>query len=271
MTSSVDRRLASVELALRPLEAVVAWLAEAQGFSDIGDYARQIAQLPIEAAPMTVIGRRVDAAIRADLKGRSRQEIEDGVYHATRNAVFLFVLAFQVNNDAWELARHEGLRASAVFYWMGCLLGGPREDDLEPDEWTDHQHELEACWASWLSVVDRLEGGVAATNEARALLAERHYAGRELLFADAAQGWADHVESVGNLRRLADSIAAVWPAAAEKAHALSEAGPTLEERIEDKVSWLTDLAKAKALEMLGDRLRAAEVMEHRLLAQRPED
>jgi len=28
------------------------------------------------------------------------------------------------------MAEKEGLRASAAFYWMGCLLGGPREGDL---------------------------------------------------------------------------------------------------------------------------------------------
>jgi hypothetical protein len=66
---------------------------------------------------------------------------------------------------------------------------------------------------------------------------------------------------------MADSVASVRTADAEEARIRSGATPTLEERIEDKVSWLTDLAKARALEMLGDRLLASEVMERRLLAQ----
>jgi hypothetical protein len=48
--------------------------------------------------------------------------------------LFLFVLVFQVNIEVVEVARIEGLQAAAVFYWMGCLLGGPRDEDLPAGE-----------------------------------------------------------------------------------------------------------------------------------------
>src|SRR5258705_1734689 len=36
----------------------------------------------------------------------------------------------RINTELPGMAEKEGLRASAAFYWMGCLLGGPREGDL---------------------------------------------------------------------------------------------------------------------------------------------
>ena len=70
MTSATGRRLSKLESALLPTEAVLAWLVEAQQFPSLVDHARSIAELPVEAAPLSVIGQRVETSVRASMKGQ---------------------------------------------------------------------------------------------------------------------------------------------------------------------------------------------------------
>jgi hypothetical protein len=268
MTSAAGRRLAKLEGALRLREAVLAWLAEVQEVTDISAYTGEVAEVPIEAAPMSVIARRVDAAVRDDMKGQPRDAIADAVYRATGDALFLFSLVFQVNIDVHEMARIEGLRAAAVVFWMGCLLGGPRDDDILPNEVAEHHRELTSAWATWLWVVDRLDLDVRVATEVRATLAERYYAGQEVLFADARTDWEEHVETVERLTRLADAIGSSDRGkAARSAGSREPALPSVEARVVDRVAWLTDQAKVRAYEVLGDRPKAVAIMERRMLAE----
>ena len=134
MTTAAGRRLTKLEGALMPREAVLAWLVEAHQFPSLVEHARSIAELPVEAAPLSVIGARVEAAVRASLTGQPRDAVWEAVRRAVGDGVFLFTLVFGLNGQALEIARVEGLRAAATFYWMGCLLGGPRAADLPPAE-----------------------------------------------------------------------------------------------------------------------------------------
>ena len=63
MSSATTRRVAKLEAALLPREAVLAWLSGAQQFPNIVDHARAIADLPVEAAPLSVISARVVGAV----------------------------------------------------------------------------------------------------------------------------------------------------------------------------------------------------------------
>lgn len=126
MTSATGRRLAKLESTLAPREAVLAWLMDARQFPSLIDHVRSIAELPVEAAPLSVIGDRVEASVRASMKGQPRDAISDEVRRAIGDGAFLFTLALHINGQTLEFAQLEGLRASAVFFWMGSLLGRPR-------------------------------------------------------------------------------------------------------------------------------------------------
>jgi len=266
MTTAAGRRLTKLEGALRPREAVLAWLAEVQELPDINDYSRHVAEVPIDAAPMSVIGKRVDAAVREDMKGKPHDAIEDAVYRATGDALFLFTLVFQVNIDAVEMARVEGLRAAAVFFWMGCLLGGPRDDDIPPDQIAEHDRERTSAWATWLSVVDRLDLGVRVATQVRATIAERYYAGQDVLFADARTDWTEYVETVEQLNWFADAIgSSARGEAPRRARARQAALPAVEAGVDERVALLTDQARVRAYEVLGERPKAVAIMERRIL------
>jgi hypothetical protein len=264
MTSTASRRMAKLEGALRPREAVFAWLVEAQQYPSLEDHVRSIVDLPVEAAPLSVIGDRVEAAVRQDMKGQARDAIEAAARRAVGDAVFLFTLAIVLNTEALETARVEGLRATAVFFWMGSMLGGPRADDLPAAEVPTYRRELTGCWAQWRSVVDRLSLDVKVENEARARLEGQFFGGHEVLFADAATSWASYVDMVERLVGLADAMVWTNRPKAPRRSAGTEAGAFVEISVAVRVTRLADDARVRAYETLGERHKAVQIMERRL-------
>jgi hypothetical protein len=263
MTTATGRRLTRLEGALHPREAVLAWLVEAQQFPSLENHVRSIVALPVEAAPLSVIGERVDVAVRASMKGQPHEAIEDAVRRAIRDGVFLFTLVIVINTEALEIAKVEGLRAAGVFYWMGSLLGGPGADDLPPAEARTYKRELADCWAQWRTVVDRLSLDVRVETEARATLERRFFGGHDVFFEDVRQTWDEHVDMVGRLASLADAFATSAQARPRGSKA-PEAGQSLTARVADRVARLADDARVRDYETLGDRLKAVQIMERRL-------
>ena len=257
MTSATGRRLAKLEGALQPREAVLHWLAEAQSYPGVVEYLRsQFVGQPVEAAPLSVIGTRVVAAVRAERKGQPREEVERAVHRAQGDAVFLFCLVVVLNGQALEVAKVEGLRAAAVFYWMGTLLGGPHG----PPESDEDARERRDAWRSWRTTVDRLVADVRVETGARSDLERRYLGGHAVLFPDAAAAWDGHVDFVERLFGLAEAIE---PARATKR---PSGGESLAARVEALATRLADDARVKAYEIVGNRERAVSIMERRLRA-----
>lgn len=265
MTSTTDRRLARLEGALAPREAVLAWLAEAQQFPSLTDHARSIAALPVEAAPLSVIGERVETSVRASMKGQPPEAVQDAVRRAIGDGVFLFTLVLQINGETLEIAKLEGLRASAVFFWMGTLLGGPRADDLPTAEAKAYHRELADAWALWRAAVDRLSRDVRIEQQARASLQQRYFGGHDVFFADIRQAWVEHVDLVERLASLRVSLSQAG-GTTTKQRSRSEGRGAADARVRERISRLADDARVRAYEILGDRPKAVAIMERRLLA-----
>lgn len=255
MTSAAGRRLAKLEGALQPRGAVLAWLADAQGFPSIVDHARSIALLPVEAAPLSVIGARVVAAVRAELKGQPLEAVERAALRAQGDAVFLFCLVMILNGRALEVAQLEGLRAAGAFWWMGALLGGPH---APPTSEADARQRRDA-WRNWRTVIARLTTDVQVETDARASLERRYLAGHDVLFPDVATEWASHVDLVAGLARLDKITSVVEPTTPSTRR--SGGGDT---RVDALAGRLADDARVKAYEILGERERAVSIMERRL-------
>jgi hypothetical protein len=216
---------------------------------------------------LSVIGNRVEAATRDVMKGQPRDAVETAVRRAVGDAVFLFSLALQLNVVALEMARLEGLRAAGVFYWMGCLLGGPRAADLPPAEAKIYERELADCWALWWPVLDRLRLEVRVENEARGTLERRFFGGHDVFSSDASEAWASHVDLVERLASLAETMASTGgPMAHPRRSTRTAPGGSLTERVAERIARLADDARVRAYESLGDRPRAVQILERRLLA-----
>jgi len=255
MTSATGRRVAKLEGTLHPREAVLHWLVEAQSYPGVVEYLRsQIVGHPVEAAPISVITGRVGAAVRAERKSQPRGEIDKAVHQAQGDAVFLFCLVVVLNGHALEEARVEGLRAAAVFYWMGTLLGGPHG----PPESDEDARERRDAWRNWRTLVDRLVADVRVETEARAELERRFFGGHAVLFPDAAAAWAGHVDFVERLLGLAEAIE---PARGTRR---PSGGESIKARVEALATRLADDARVKAYEIVGERERAVSIMERRV-------
>ncbi len=255
MSSAADRRLAKLEASLTPQAAVLAWLAEVEGMTSV-DLARAIAEAPVEAAPLSVIGARVVAAVRLERKGQGRDEIERAALRAQGDAVFLFCLVLEVNRQAFEIAEREGLRASCALLWMGVLLGGP---DGPPVDAADAKERRDA-WRTWHTLVDALGLDVRVEQAARTRLEQRYLAGHAVLFADAAADWAPYVAQVERLTRLADSMTSIGHGKPRRLAGEEDA------LIAARADQLADDARVRAFGIIGERERAVSIMERRLRA-----
>ncbi len=262
MTTAAGRRLTKLEGALAPREAVLAWLVEAQQFPSVIAHARSIASLPVEAAPLSVIGDRVEAAVRISMKGQPYEAVQEAIRRSVGDAAFLFSLVLQVNAQALDIARVEGLRAAAAFFWMGTPLGGPRFDDPAPAEAKVYVEELGEAWTLWRTVVDHLSLGIRVENEARVTLERRFLGGHQIFFADVGETWAGHVDLVQRLASLADLLAV--PGRRGRAVG-TKTGGSVAERAALRTTELADDARVRAHEIMGDRERAVAIMERRLL------
>ncbi len=266
MTSAADRRLAKLEQALSPIEAVLAWLAEAQQYPSIEAQARAIAARPVDEAPLSVIGQRIEASVRASLKGQPSEVVSEKVRRGVGDGAFLFCLVLQINSQACELARVEGLRAAGVFYWMGCLLCGPPEADLPPLELAAYREDLAACWARWRSVVHLMSIDVLVESEARTQLEKRYFGGRDVFFPDTAEAWSSYVDLVHRIAGLAEMMARPEkPRTRRRGPDASDPMTSLDERVAHRAQILADDARVRTFEIMGDRERAVTIIERRLM------
>jgi hypothetical protein len=256
------RRMAALESSLQPLDIVLRTLAEAQEYASIDAYARAVAETPVESAPMSRIAAETEASVRVAMKGKPRDEVEPAVRRAVGDAIFRFILFLRINTDALAIAETEGLRAAAAFYWMGCLLGGPSQGDLGPEEWAAHQAEQTAAWRVWRGVVARLLVLTLVEEDAREQLEARYLEGRPALLGESQADWDRFVEMVDRLWSMSERLVTLNPDEAERIDAIG--AEALDERVAERVQRLADDARVSTFERIGDTPRAVAIMERRL-------
>ena len=257
---TVNRRVDAVDGSLDPVEIAFKVIAESLEYGSLDACARAVADAPVESAPLSRIGTQVEASVRAAMKGRPRDEVGQAVWRAVGDAIFRYILFLRLNTSALELADHEGLRAAACFYWMGCLMSGPHEDDLEPDEWQEHQREQAECWETWRSVVASLLVTIWVEEDAREELEARYLGGRPALFAETEEAWDRFAEQPDRLWSIAGT-----PETPDQSEVDSDAEDPLADRVAARVRHLADDARISTFERIGEMPRAVAIVERRLM------
>ena len=163
---------------------------------------------------------------------------------------------------AGEIAKLEGLRASAAFFWMGTMFGGPHEKDLEPAERAEHKREQATAWQSWRAVVAGLLATLTVEEDARAQLEARYLGGQASLFADAETEWSKFGEMVDSLWSLSEKLVPLTPAEERR---LSKDGARLfDKRVGARAGKVADDARISTFDRLGENSRALAILECRL-------
>jgi hypothetical protein len=261
---TIARRLTQMEGSLEPRQIVLRILAEAREFESLEAYARSMIDLPDDASPLSRIATETEAAVRGSMKGQARETVEAAVRRAVGDGLFAFLLVLQLNGAAFEVARLESLRASALFFWMGCLLGGPRSADLEETERVVYEQELEAAWRQWTSVLGHLVGLLTIEEQARSILEARHLDGHVALFADAEAIWASLRDTVDRIVALASYRGPASPARPSRKRPGVPGSRTHAEQARERARTLADDARIRTFDLLGERRRALAILERRL-------
>jgi hypothetical protein len=202
---TTPRRVVALESSLDPREFVFHVIAEAREYANLEAYARSLVDVPVEAAPLSRLGAHAETSVRARMKGQPREKVDAAVRRAVGDAVFRYVLFLRLNTSALEMSEREGLRAAATFYWMGCLLSGPREADLQPEEWIAHQAEQAEAWQSWRWVLASILVVSLVEEEAREHLQAHYLGGQSALLTGVQADWDRFAEQVDRLWSIAQS------------------------------------------------------------------
>jgi hypothetical protein len=213
---------------------------------------------------MSLIAAGIEASIQTAMKGKPREEVSTAVRRAVGDGIFRYILFLRINTAALEIAEREGLRASACFYWMGCLLGGPREADLEPAEWKEHQKEQADCWRSWRGVVASMLVLSLVEEDAREQLEARYLGGRPALLAETQKEWDRFADQVDRLWSISATIVPLPQD--ETARVEKFDSGSYDQRVADRVRQIADDARISTFDRLGENSRAVAIIEGRLSA-----
>jgi hypothetical protein len=184
MTAS-QRRLAHLEAALSPREAVLLWMSVAHQYPTVPAYMDSLKDAPDTRYPMMWLPEQVAQAVRTAMKGAKPEAITRAARTAVREVAFLFYLQLQLNTRLWGDWRAMCLHLAYVASEMGhcCADDAPTEADLA----RIRQHAID-------TVLEFLQWDLAVGK-----IAARYYAGMSPLFPAQAEQLAaslTHAEQV---------------------------------------------------------------------------
>ena len=122
------RRIEKLETGLSPKQAFILWLQDAHSFDGIKEYVQYLKDQPEDAAAIPKLTDQVEAAVKQQLKGQPREEIDKAVRQAYKDVLFLFFLHQQVNGKLCTEERHYWSQARFLIAELKSLM---REQALD--------------------------------------------------------------------------------------------------------------------------------------------
>jgi hypothetical protein len=271
-------RLDKLEHSLTPKEAAILWVEETHAFPTLTAYAASLVGKPNAAFPLFRLPEQVEAAVRKQTKGEKIEEVAAEVRRAVRDVVFLAHLHFDVNTRVTEGHRGNLMHTLFLAERLGRLIrmdpfrGGAGEMREEAVFWRELARPL-------LAEVYTLVGTVAN-------LEATYFDGHGLLFPTVRENLdsvVSHVEQVVGLYNDVIEVLEYVPIKKKRARAdrvespehkvpaaegfrldLAEVRGSLQPEIEALAALIVALAKAEALEFIGEGERGLALVEKHL-------
>jgi hypothetical protein len=242
--TTTERRLAKVEASLTPLELVRRWLGEAHRYSDFTAYAQALYPKGTEGLPLDRLVREARESAEAAARGRSHEERSKATQAAMRRTVFLYQLVLRIWTLAEETLEREGLRYAALSAHLALAMSdhsilGSRAEAFS---------KLGRAAITWATELRALE-------TARTRVEADYFEGTSTLYPATLRRWTEQRELsdglVDPIRRLSE-LDGLDP--------LPAGDPDrFEERVRQLVADHVEMAKAKALDEMGDGRGAVRI------------
>jgi len=249
--STHKKRIDKVETSLTPKQAVLLWMEESHSHGSIWAYALWLKEQPDSAYPLVRMPQQVREAVRAAMKGESREVVGRYVDSAERDVAFLFKLVYLVNARVIDDSRSTAFAFLWLLEKLKTLRGEKGKDFIkEAGAWREYTRLV-------MGEVDAVHGAVDA-------IARRYFDSRVILSPDLAKERRDTLEAW-------DKVIEMYNGMVEERVDQKKVKELLLDRekewisnepaVQTKAAFLVDLAKAEALGLLGEHERAGTLMD----------
>lgn len=150
-----EKRVAQIEAALTPRQAVLLWLRDEHQGRTMREYAQLLVQRPARTAPRSRVGRQVVAAVQAAMKGQDRVRVQQAARQAHMQTDFLILLVNRANTVVCNRTRSEALRIESIF--LRVLVAGLQDDEDASDDLAADLREAATELFSLQRAVERIE------------------------------------------------------------------------------------------------------------------
>ena len=268
---STTRRLDTIEESLSPKQTMLLWMEQAHQYPSMYDYVMSLEGCPETAFPMYMLPSQVEKAVQSTMKGEPRHEVSGAIRSAVKDTIFLFHLHQQVNTKL--MSEHD--TNVYRFRWLSSELQKLLYENLVSDVLSrDGKHRLARSKAKrsddlalWKSSCEEFLRGLYSMRDAIAFVSRKYFDGHEMLFSEVADGFNVTVKYLEELAEMYnDEVMSMGRPNRRNGRLIGSA--SLQAKCAKSsvahFAYLVDMAKAEALDFMGDNRAAVELAERHL-------
>lgn len=275
---NLKTRIAEVESALGPQEAVILWMNEAYQFSNRIQYRRWLAGQPADAYPLVRMPEQVANEVERRLRGRPLPVRKEEIRRAHRQVTFLYFLHRALDAAVTSELEIIGLQSSLQAERLARLSAEQILGAFMADTWAE-EFRLSDRMQLWREETGDLLTSIEVLARTASYVSHRYLGNEEPLFPARAQELEAMRRSLEglfeNYKLLGDCGPEKRDGSAQEPVGLEEHtgghGPwsltekDIEPRVTQLVHYLSAMARAETLAATGDRDAAVDLVEDQIL------
>jgi hypothetical protein len=247
-------RIEQVTGSLTPKQAVAHWLAEAETAQHLAAYYEMLSSPVASDYPLVQLLTQVTQATRTAMTRRPHEEVQRAVKRQAQDVAYLYFLIEQTNDRLLQSRQASWLHLALLSEMVFPMIHGQARPGVA-EEWRRRAQ----------AQVVRVRGQQRAAQ----ILATRYYGGQLPLFEEVAADLHHQVESTLSMvaifnESLEIESLEIWtptptphrrrtkPVPSEPPLDVTTLEPAVAQYGDNLAAYLTDLAKAEALRLVGD-------------------